>query len=163
MDDSDSSAAPAEATFGAGCFWKPEAEFARLDGVLATEVGYAGGDAPEPSYEEVCSGGTGHAEVVRVEYDPERVSYRDLLDTFFRIHDPTQLGRQGPDVGSQYRSVVFTHTPEQEREARRAIDEMEASGRLSRPVATEVQPAGPFYRAEEHHQRFLEKRGRVRG
>lgn len=153
----------AEATFGAGCFWKPEVEFGRVEGVLETEVGYAGGDVPEPDYEQVCSGGTGHAEVVRVVYDPDRVAYRDLLDVFFRIHDPTQVDRQGPDVGRQYRSLILTHDEEQEREARRAVDELEASGRLRGPVATEVEPAGEFWRAEEYHQRFLEKRGRVRG
>lgn len=153
----------ATATFGAGCFWKPEVEFGKIEGVVSTAVGYMGGDVEEPSYEQVCSGGTGHTEVVHVEYDPAVVAYDDLLEVFWRIHDPTQVGRQGPDVGEQYRSVIFHHTPEQEEAARSAREALEASGRLSRPVATAIEPAEAFYRAEEYHQKFLEKRSGSRG
>lgn len=147
------------ATFGAGCFWGVESAFREVDGVVDAAVGYAGGHTEKPTYEEVCSGRTGHAEVVRVEYDPDRVSYDDLLEVFWRIHDPTQVDRQGPDVGSQYRSVIFAHSEEQRERARASKERLDASGRLGRPVATAIEPAGPFWRAEEYHQRYFEKRG----
>jgi peptide-methionine (S)-S-oxide reductase len=149
----------ATATFGAGCFWGVEEEFRNVPGVLDTAVGYAGGHTTHPSYRDVCTGRTGHAEVVRVEYDPEQVSYERLLEVFWSCHDPTQVNRQGPDVGTQYRSVIFTHTPEQEEAARAAKAALEASGRYRRPIATRVEPAPPFWRAEEYHQRYLAKRG----
>ena len=149
----------ATATFAAGCFWGPEAAFRKIDGVIDTEVGYTGGHAEDPTYRQVCSGTTGHAEAVRVEYDPDRVSYEELLDVFWSIHDPTQVDRQGPDMGSQYRSAVFVHDDQQEAAARASKAELEASGRLPRPVATEITEAGPFWRAEESHQRYVEKRG----
>jgi len=147
----------AKATFGAGCFWGVEAAFRRIDGVTDTAVGYAGGHTENPTYRDVCSGTTGHAEVVEVEYDPTRVSYETLLDNFWAMHDPTQVNRQGPDVGDQYRSLIFFHTPEQEEQARAAKQSLEDGGRLSRPIATVVEPAPTFWRAEEYHQRYLEK------
>lgn len=147
------------ATFGAGCFWGVESAFRGLDGVTATSVGYAGGDRANPTYEQVCSGTTGHAEVVRVEYDPARVSYDALLDTFWHGHDPTQVDRQGPDVGKQYRSVIFFHTPEQERAARESKSREDASGRRRRPIATAIEPAREFWIAEDYHQQYFEKRG----
>ena len=141
-----------EATFGAGCFWGVEAELRAVSGVVDAEVGYAGGATEGPDYEQVCTGRTGHAEVVRVEYDPARVSYEELLKVFFAIHDPTQLNRQGPDVGTQYRSVIFFHDAEQEAAARAAVAAVPGA-------VTQVEPAGPFWRAEEYHQRYLAKRG----
>ena len=147
------------ATFGAGCFWSPEAEFRQLRGVVDAEVGYAGGSTEDPTYRQVCSGRTGHAEVVRVHYDPDRVSYGELLDRFWAMHDPTQRNRQGPDIGTQYRSAIFTHSAEQEEAAKASKEALERSGRLSRPVVTEIEPAGEFWRAEEYHQRYLEKNG----
>ncbi len=149
----------AQATFAAGCFWHVEALFGKVDGVTGTAVGYAGGSAGDPTYEEVCAGGTGHAEAVRVEYDPARVSYGDLLEVFWGNHDPTTPNRQGPDVGSQYRSAVFFHGPGQEREAREARDRLARSGRFAAPLVTEIVPAGRFYRAEEYHQGYFGKRG----
>jgi peptide-methionine (S)-S-oxide reductase len=146
-----------KATFGAGCFWGVEAAFRRLDGVIATRVGYAGGGVDNPTYEQVCTDRTGHAEVVQVEFDPEEVPYERLVELFFELHDPTQVNRQGPDVGSQYRSVVFFHTPEQKAVAE-AVRER-AQARFKRPIATEIVPAATFWRAEEYHQRYLEKRG----
>jgi peptide-methionine (S)-S-oxide reductase len=146
-----------EATFAAGCFWQIEIEFANTPGVLSTEVGYAGGMTESPSYEEVCSGRTGHAEAVHLAFDPERVSYGELLETFFGLHDPTQLNRQGPDVGHQYRSAIFFHSPEQEREAIAAKERAQTEHR--RHVVTEIVPAERFWRAEDYHQRYLEKRG----
>lgn len=148
-----------KATFGAGCFWGVEVEFRNVPGVTGAAVGYAGGHLENPTYKDVCSGRTGHAEVVEVEYDPSQVSYDALLDVFWENHDPTQVNRQGPDVGDQYRSVIFFHTPEQEAAARSSKDRLEKSGRLRRPVATQIVPAAPFYRAEDYHQRYLEKRG----
>ncbi len=148
------------ATFGAGCFWGVEAAFRRLDGVIETTVGYAGGNTPDPTYEEVCTGRTGHAEVVRVVFDPERLPYERLLAVFFEIHDPTSLNRQGPDVGSQYRSVIMTHSPEQLAAAHALKAEIEASGRFAGPIVTEIVEAGPFYPAEDYHQRYFEKRSR---
>ena len=149
----------AEATFGAGCFWGVEAEFRQVDGVTATAVGYTGGTAPDPTYREVCSGRTGHAEAVRVEYDPARASYDQLLDLFWNMHDPTTPNRQGPDVGTQYRSVIFFHTPEQEAAARASKERLQAAARRWRPIVTEIVPAPAFHRAEDYHQRYLEKRG----
>ena len=149
-----------KATFGAGCFWGVEAAFRRVDGVVETRVGYMGGTTEEPTYPDVCTGRTNHAEVVEVVYDPEKVSYDHLLEVFWQIHDPTTRDRQGPDVGSQYRSVIFTHSPEQEQAARASKERLERSGRLRRPVVTEIRPAGTFWPAEEYHQRFFEKQGR---
>lgn len=147
------------ATFGAGCFWGVEAAFRRVPGVLDTAVGYMGGHLERPTYRDVCSDRTGHAEVVQVEYDPEQVSYEALLETFWSCHDPTQVNRQGPDFGSQYRSAIFFHTPEQQAAAEVSRVELQASGRFRRPIATEIVPAATFWRAEEYHQQYLEKRG----
>jgi peptide-methionine (S)-S-oxide reductase len=147
------------ATFGAGCFWGIEAAFRRVPGVLDAVVGYSGGRTQNPSYQEVCTDTTGHAEVVQVTFDPEKVSYDRLLDVFWTIHDPTQVNRQGPDYGKQYRTAIFFHSPEQEAAAKKSKQALEASGKLRRPIATEITPAGPFWRAEEYHQRYLEKRG----
>jgi peptide-methionine (S)-S-oxide reductase len=149
----------AKATFGAGCFWGVEEEFRKVKGVKDTAVGYAGGGVPNPTYKDVCTDRTGHAEVVEVDYDPAEVSYEALLDVFWNGHDPTQLNRQGPDVGTQYRSVVFFHSPEQEAAARASKARLEESGRFRRPIATVIEPAPTFWRAEDYHQRYLEKRG----
>jgi len=149
----------ATATFGAGCFWGVEEAFRNLEGVTDTAVGYAGGAVENPTYQQVCTDRTGHAEVVQVEYDPARVSYEQLLELFWANHDPTQLNRQGPDVGTQYRSVIFYHTPEQQAAAEASKQELDASGRLRRPVVTQIVPAETFYRAEEYHQQYLAKRG----
>lgn len=146
-----------KAIFGAGCFWGVEAAFRGVPGVAATAVGYGGGHYENPTYRDVCSGRTGHAEVVEVEYDPSQVSYEELLDLFWSIHDPTQLNRQGPDVGTQYRSAIFFQTPEQEAAAREAKKRLQESGRLARRVVTEISPASAFYRAEEYHQQYFEK------
>lgn len=145
------------ATFGAGCFWGVEAAFRRLDGVTATRVGYAGGDVENPTYKQVCSDRTGHAEVVEVTYDDEQIPYEQLLAVFFAEHDPTQLNRQGPDVGSQYRSVIFVQDAEQRAAAELARERVQS--RLSRPVATQIEDAPPFWEAEDYHQQYLEKRG----
>jgi peptide-methionine (S)-S-oxide reductase len=150
----------AKATFAAGCFWGVEEAFRTLPGVTATAVGYTGGTLANPSYEDVCTDATGHAEVVEVEYDPAQVSFEQLLDAFWKSHDPTQLNRQGPDVGTQYRSAVFYHTPDQKSAAEKAKTALDASGRLRRPVVTEITAAGPFWRAEEYHQKYLQKRGK---
>jgi len=147
------------ATFGAGCFWGIEAAFRRVSGVLDAAVGYSGGRTENPSYQDVCTDTTGHAEVVQVTFDPEKLSYEQLLDVFWTIHDPTQVNRQGPDYGKQYRTAIFFHSPEQEATAKKSKQALEASGKLRRPVATEITPAGTFWRAEEYHQRYLEKRG----
>jgi len=149
----------AKATFGAGCFWGVEAAFRQIEGVTATTVGYSGGSLSDPSYEDVCTGSTGHAEVVQVEFDPAIVSYEQLLDVFWNAHNPTTRNRQGPDIGSQYRSVIFYHDPVQERAARDSMSRLAAEGRFRDPIVTEIVPAGEFYRAEEYHQRYLEKRG----
>ena len=149
----------AKATFGAGCFWGVEEEFRKVPGVRDTAVGYSGGKVSNPTYEDVCTDGTGHAEVVEVDYDPEKTSYDTLLDVFWNGHNPTQLNRQGPDVGTQYRSVIFFHTPEQEAAARSSKERLAASGRFARPIVTEISPAQTFWRAEEYHQKYLEKRG----
>jgi peptide-methionine (S)-S-oxide reductase len=148
-----------KATFGAGCFWGVEETFRKLDGVTNTTVGYAGGLMENPTYEDVCTDQTGHAEVVQVEFDPAKVSYQQLLDLFWTNHDPTTPNRQGPDVGKQYRSVIFYHSPEQKAEAEESKNVLEKGGRFKRPIVTEIEPAGKFYRAEEYHQRYLEKRG----
>jgi peptide-methionine (S)-S-oxide reductase len=145
-----------KATFGAGCFWQVETAFRELEGVVDTAVGYEGGTVDNPTYEQVCSDRTGHAEVTEVEFDPGRISYEELLRRFWEIHDPTELNRQGPDVGSQYRSVIFTHSEEQA-EAARASKE-EAQQRFREPIVTEIEPAKPFWRAEEYHQCYLQKR-----
>ncbi len=145
------------ATFGAGCFWGVEAEFRRLEGVTGSRVGYAGGKLEDPSYEDVCSHTTGHAEVVEVTYDPAQISYEDLLNIFWSSHDPTQLNRQGPDVGDQYRTVIFFHNVEQQVAATRSKAEVQA--RFDRPVVTLIEPAPVFWEAEDYHQRYLEKRG----
>lgn len=148
-----------KATFAAGCFWGVEHKFRQIKGVIDAEVGYTGGKVPNPTYPNVCGGHTGHAEAVRLFYDSETVTYAELLDAFFAMHDPTQVNRQGPDVGTQYRSAVFFHSAEQEAEARAAKERLAASGRLRRPVATQIVEAGPFWRAEEYHQRYIEKAG----
>jgi peptide-methionine (S)-S-oxide reductase len=147
------------ATFGAGCFWGVEAKFRAVPGVLDAVSGYSGGHMVNPSYKDVCTDETGHAEVVQVTFDPAKVSYETLLDTFWQLHDPTQLNRQGPDYGSQYRSAIFFHSPEQEAVAKKSKAALDAGGKFRRPIATEITAAGPFYRAEEYHQRYLEKRG----
>lgn len=149
----------ATATFAAGCFWGVEARFRQVDGVVNTQVGYTGGATENPSYAQVCSGATGHAEAVEVEFDPARVSYGKLLSVFWECHDPTTLNRQGPDIGTQYRSTIFYHSPEQRAEASASKERREASGQLARPVVTTIEPAGAFYRAEEYHQRYFERRG----
>src|SRR2546430_15910848 len=144
-----------KATFAAGCFWGVEATFRQLPGVISTRVGYTGGQHPNPTYKDVCTDRTGHAEAVEVEYDPAKISYEQLLNVFWENHDPTQLNRQGPDVGTQYRSAIFFHTPAQEAAARASQARLEASGRFRRPVVTEITPASSFYRAEESHPRDL--------
>jgi len=148
-----------KAIFAAGCFWGVEAAFRQIPGVLRTAVGYIGGKTQNPTYEDVCSDETGHAEAVEVEYDPKRVTYDQLLDVFWNEHDPTQLNRQGPDVGTQYRSAIFFNTPEQQAAAIASKQALEKSGRFRRPIVTEIVPAPPFYRAEDYHQQYLEKRG----
>lgn len=149
----------AKATFAAGCFWGVEATFRQLSGVTKTRVGYTGGDFTNPTYKDVCTDRTGHAEAVEVDYDPAKVSYDELLDVFWANHDPTQLNRQGPDWGTQYRSAVFFHSPEQQAAAQASKEKLDQSGRYSKPIATQIVPAVTFYEAEEYHQRYLEKRG----
>lgn len=148
-----------KATFGAGCFWGSEGTFRNTPGVAATIVGYEGGTLDHPTYEDVCSDETGHAEVVQVEFDPDTVGYEALLDVFWNNHDPTTLNRQGPDVGTQYRSVIFYHDEEQRELAERSRDVMSGSGRFTRPIVTRIEPATTFHRAEEYHQQYLEKHG----
>jgi peptide-methionine (S)-S-oxide reductase len=150
-----------KATFGAGCFWGVELAFRQVEGVRDVAVGYSGGHYPDPSYRDVCSGQTGHAEVVELDYDPDKVAYSKLLDVFWSIHDPTTPNRQGPDVGTQYRSAIFTHDAEQEKLARESKAAQDSSGRFRRPIVTGITPASTFYRAEEYHQRYLEKHGRA--
>jgi peptide-methionine (S)-S-oxide reductase len=145
------------ATLAGGCFWCLEAVYDQLAGVQSVESGYMGGETPNPTYEDVCGGGTGHAEVVRIAFDPDRISYADLLEIFFAIHDPTTPNRQGNDVGTQYRSAIFFHSPEQERVARETLARLQAS--FVNPIVTEIVPAGPFYEAEEHHQEYYERVG----
>ncbi len=148
-----------KATFAAGCFWGVEAAFRQIEGVTATRVGYTGGDFKNPTYKDVCSGTTGHAEAVEVEYDPSKVTYEELLKVFWENHDPTTLNRQGPDVGTQYRSAVFFLTPEQEAAAKASKEKLQKNGRYKRPIVTEINPALEFYPAEDYHQQYLEKRG----
>jgi peptide-methionine (S)-S-oxide reductase len=147
------------ATFAAGCFWGVEERFRQVKGVTATAVGYTGGRRAHPTYEQVCSGATGHAEAVQVVFDPEQVTYEQLLQVFWDNHDPTTLNRQGPDVGAQYRSAIFFHTSEQEQAARASKAKLEQSGKYGRPIVTQIVPATEFYRAEEYHQQYLAKRG----
>src|SRR5437870_3533696 len=148
-----------KATFAAGCFWGVEATFRKTPGVVATAVGYTGGKTKQPTYEDVCTDGTGHAEAVLVTYDPTKVSYAELLDAFWSVHDPTTVDRQGPDVGSQYRSAIFFHDAEQEQTARESLKEVDASGVFKRKIVTQIVPAGDFYPAETYHQQYFEKRG----
>jgi peptide-methionine (S)-S-oxide reductase len=148
-----------KATFGAGCFWGVESFFRAVPGVADVVVGYAGGSVENPTYRQVCSDTTGHAEVVQIAYDPAKVNYDRLLDVFFANHDPTTLNRQGPDYGSQYRSVVFAHSPEQERQARTKVEALTKAGRFKRPIVTAIEPFRNFYRAEDYHQRYFEKNG----
>lgn len=148
-----------KATFAAGCFWGVESVFEQVPGVVGTRVGYAGGQTDHPTYKEVCSGRTGHAEAVEVTYDPARVSYDALLDVFWMNHDPTTRNRQGPDVGEQYRSAVFYDSPEQQRAAEAAKEKLDAEGRFKRPIVTQIVPAGRFWEAEEYHQKYYSRRG----
>lgn len=148
-----------KATFGAGCFWGVEATFRQVKRATSTAIGYSGGTLEKPTYEDVCTDRTGHAEVVQVEYDPAQVSYEQLLDVFWNNHDPTTLNRQGPDIGTQYRSVIFYHTPEQEAAALASKAKLEETGKYRRPIVTQIVPPSAFWRAEEYHQRYLEKQG----
>ena len=149
----------AKATFGAGCFWGVEAAFRQVKGVTDATVGYEGGTLANPTYQDVCTDRTGHAEVVQVEYDPSQVTYEALLRVFFDLHDPTTPNRQGPDFGKQYRSVIFFHDAEQEVTARKVRDELDSAGRFPRKIVTQIMPAAEFYRAEDYHQRYFEKHG----
>jgi peptide-methionine (S)-S-oxide reductase len=149
----------AKATFAAGCFWGVEAQFQQLPGVTATAVGYEGGALDHPTYQQVCTDRTGHAEAVEIDYDPEKISYEKLLEAFFSLHDPTQLNRQGPDWGTQYRSAIFFHSPEQESEAKLFIARLTEEKRFSKPIVTQIVPAQTFWSAEDYHQKYLEKRG----
>jgi len=148
-----------KATFGAGCFWGVEHFFREVPGVIEAVSGYAGGNVDHPTYQQVCTDRTGHAEVVEVTFDPSKVPYATLVELFFKMHDPTQLNRQGPDFGTQYRSVIFTHSAEQERIAKEELEKAQATGRYKRPIVTSIEPAKPFWPAEEYHQRYLEKNG----
>ncbi len=159
MSDINSETRFEKATFGAGCFWGVESRFRKLDGVEDASVGYMGGHVDQPTYEQVCTGQTGHAEVVEVIFDPTKLSYRALVDAFFALHDPTQVDRQGPDVGRQYRSVIFCHDPSQQMIAEQAKTALDQSGRYQVPLATAIEPAGNFWRAEEYHQQYLARRG----
>jgi len=156
-----SAAACQKATFAAGCFWGVEAAFRQTKGVLSTSVGYTGGHFENPTYRDVCSDTTGHAEAVEVIYDPTQVSYEQLLELFWKIHDPTTPNRQGPDIGSQYRSAIFCHSESQLKQAKASKQKLESSGRFARPLVTQISPASVFYCAEEYHQRYLEKHGRA--
>ncbi|UCF09192.1 MAG: peptide-methionine (S)-S-oxide reductase MsrA [Thermoplasmata archaeon] len=149
-----------KATFGAGCFWGVEHAFRQVEGVTDAAVGYMGGTLDNPTYKDVCTDRTGHAEVVQLEFDPAEVSYEELLEVFWNIHDPTQVNRQGPDLGTQYRSVIFYHTEEQQAKAEESKDKLQGSGTFKKPIATEITPASEFYRAEEYHQRYFEKHGK---
>jgi len=149
----------AKATFAAGCFWGVEATFRALPGVTATRVGYIGGKTRNPTYKDVCTDTTGHAEAVEVDYDPSQISYDQLLNVFWENHDPTQVNRQGPDHGTQYRTAIFYHSPEQEAEAKASKDALTKAHRFSKPIATQIVPAETFYEAEDYHQQYLEKRG----
>ena len=147
-------------TFGAGCFWGIEYSFNKVPGVLEAPVGYSGGSLENPTYQQVCSGQTGHAEVVQVEFDPNKVSFQELLEVFWNIHDPTTLNRQGPDVGTQYRSAILFHSQEQETLARKSVQILTEQKRFSNPIVTEISPIDVFYLGEEYHQRYFEKQGR---
>jgi peptide-methionine (S)-S-oxide reductase len=149
----------AKATFAAGCFWGVEATFRQMPGVISTRVGYIGGNTANPTYKQVCTDTTGHAEAVEIDYDPAKLSYDKLLDVFWENHDPTQLNRQGPDWGKQYRSAIFFHTPEQEAAAKASKQQLENSHRFSKPVVTQIVPAETFFEAEDYHQQYLEKKG----
>ena len=149
----------AKATFAAGCFWGVEATFRQIPGVTSTRVGYTGGELKNPTYKDVCTDRTGHAEAVEVDFDPSQVTYEQLLNIFWENHDPTQLNRQGPDFGKQYRSAIFFHSPEQEQQARASKEKLQASGQFQRPIVTQIVPAVTFYEAEDYHQQYLEKRG----
>jgi peptide-methionine (S)-S-oxide reductase len=149
-----------KATFGAGCFWCIERDF-RKEGITSTNVGYMGGKMKNPTYEDVCTDTTGHAEVIQIEYDPSKISYGEILDIFWNNHDPTTINRQGPDVGTQYRSAVFYHTPDQEREARQSKESLEKSGKYGKKIVTEITPATEFYMAEDYHQQYYAKCGIV--
>jgi peptide-methionine (S)-S-oxide reductase len=149
----------AKATFAAGCFWGVEAAFRQLPGVISTRVGYIGGQTPNPTYKEVCTDRTGHAEAVEIEYDPAKISYEHLLNVFWENHDPTTLNRQGPDWGTQYRSAIFFHTPEQETQAQASKEALDKSGRFRNKIVTQIVPAPAFYQAEDYHQQYLERRG----
>ncbi len=152
-----------QATFAAGCFWGVEAEFRALKGVKETAVGYTGGAMPNPTYEQVCTHATGHAEAVEVQFDPAVVTFEQLLDVFWKIHDPTQVNRQGPDIGDNYRSAIFCHTPEQQKAAQASMEKLQKTpGYYNRKIVTQIVAAAPFYRAEEYHQRYLEKHGRAK-
>ena len=148
------------AVLACGCFWGPEIKFSKLEGVIKTEVGYCGGNNKNTTYEEVCSGETNHAEVVKLNFDPKVISYEKILNYFFEIHDPTTIDRQGPDIGTQYRSAVFYHSPKQQEAAKKSLDAQNASGKFRNPIMTEITPHNHFYRAEEYHQRYFEKQGR---
>ena len=149
-----------KATFAAGCFWGIETAYRRLEGVLDVAVGYEGGSTDNPSYQDVCTGQTGHAEVVEVDYDPEKISYDELLDVFWNIHDPTTLNRQGPDIGTQYRSAIFFHNEDQKKKAELSKSSKQSEGTYPDGIVTEITPHETFYRAEEYHQRYFEKMGR---
>lgn len=151
------------AIFAAGCFWGAEHAFRRVKGVADTAVGYTGGRVENPTYEDVCTGGTGHAEAVKVTFDPDQVSYDELLDVFWALHDPTQVDRQGPDIGTQYRSAIFTLDDAQAARASASREALAEGNRTGRPIATRIEPAGSFYDAEDYHQRYFEKRGRAAG
>ncbi len=148
-----------KATFGAGCFWGVEEAFRKIKGVEKTTVGYMGGNLKNPTYGDVCTDKTGHAEVIQIEYDPKKVSYEELLEIFWDLHDPTQLNRQGPDFGKQYRSVIFHHNEQQKKIAEKSKDKLAKSQKYSKPIATEITKAGEFYKAEEYHQKYLQKKG----
>ena len=148
-----------KATFGAGCFWHVEDLFRKTNGVTSTKVGYIGGNLVNPTYEEVCTDKTGHAEAVQIDYDPNVISYEELLDVFWNNHDPTSLNRQGPDIGYQYRSAIFVHDDDQKKIAEKSKDLLENSGKFSKPIVTEITPAPEFYRAEEYHQKYFQKHG----
>ena len=148
-----------KAAFGAGCFWGVEAAFRQIKGVVSTQVGYMGGKMKNPTYEDVCTDETGHAEVVEITYDPKRVSYEKLLEVFWQNHDPTQVNRQGPDVGTQYRTMIFYHNEGQKKVAIASKEKLEKSRKYNKPIMTKIVPASTFYKAEEYHQQYLEKRG----